>query len=105
MQVAIATATEAVALPRVDCDAPVSINRVSRLQLWHMAPVRGDSKFGRLWSEADVELPLPKRIYECTFRPVAANLWPRPSHHQKYDPPLCVRKIVFAITCEGNRAS
>ena len=85
MQVAIATATEAVALPRVDCDAPVSINRVSRLQLWHIASFHGDSNSVAFWSEADIELPLPKRIYECTFRPAAANLWPRPSHHLKYD--------------------
>ena len=52
MQVGIAIAREAVALPRVDCDAPASINRVSRLQLWHIAPFRGDSKFGRFLSEA-----------------------------------------------------
>jgi hypothetical protein len=58
MQVAIATATEAVALARVDCDAPLSINRVSRLRLWYIAPFRGNSKFGLFWSEADIiELP------------------------------------------------
>ena len=67
MQVAIAIAREAVALPRVDCDAPASINRVSRLQLWHIAPFRGDSKFGRFLSEAAIGLPLPNRIYEYTF--------------------------------------
>jgi hypothetical protein len=35
--------------------------------------------------------------------PAAANLRPGPSHHLKYDPPLSVSKIVFALTSEGNR--
>ena len=48
--------------------------------------------------------PLPKRIYECTFRPAAANLWPRPSHHLKYDAATaCISKIVFARNREGKR--
>jgi hypothetical protein len=64
MQVAIAIAREAVALPRVDCDAPASINRVSRLQLWHIAPFHGTQNFGRLRTQAGIHSPFPSRIYE-----------------------------------------
>jgi hypothetical protein len=74
MQVAIATATEAVALPRVDCDAPVSINRVSRLQLWHIASFHGDSNSVAFWSEADIELRLSSGL--TAQKPTAMTITP-----------------------------
>jgi hypothetical protein len=71
-----------------------------------IASFREDSYFGRFWREADIELPLPNRVYEytllrsCGREPAARTITP-----SKTKPVARRQQKSSSVTSEGNRTS